>query len=272
MNGEHCHLITQLNMSKKVVLVTGASRGIGLAVAEELLKCGNVVYGLGRSKLATLPKVASLQASFQQNFFYESADICSSNDSDKVVKNLLDRFGRLDAIVHNAGVLDPIVRIADIATDSSSYEGYRKLFDVNFFSVAQLTSRCMEELRKTRGHLVFVSSGAATHAYKGWSAYCTSKAALNMLCECVALEEPDVFTVAIRPGVVDTDMQAVIRNDGLKGMGKEAHSQFIDFQKNARLLPPEKPAKVIAKLAVDRNIKRDELNGKFFSWDDNVFT
>jgi NAD(P)-dependent dehydrogenase (short-subunit alcohol dehydrogenase family) len=66
-------------------------------------------------------------------------------------------------------------------------------------------------LRSSRGSVIFVSSGAATNAYSGWSAYSASKAAINSIAQSLALEEPTITSLAIRPGVVDTEMQNDIR-------------------------------------------------------------
>lgn len=75
----------------------------------------------------------------------------------------------------------------------------------------QQIKEAIPHLRSSRGSVIFVSSGAAANAYSGWSAYSASKAAINSIAQSLALEEPTITTLAIRPGVVDTEMQNDIR-------------------------------------------------------------
>lgn len=91
---------------------------------------------------------------------------------------------------------------------------------VNLFAVLRLTQKLLPLMLmdgsspQTVARTIMVSSGASTKAYRGWGAYCMSKAALNMMTATLAVEEPRVFAVAVRPGVVDTEMQRVIREGG----------------------------------------------------------
>jgi NAD(P)-dependent dehydrogenase (short-subunit alcohol dehydrogenase family) len=117
------------------------------------------------------------------------------------------------------------------------------------------------ELRKSKGRVVFVSSGAATSATGAWGAYGTSKAAVNHLCAHLAVEEPDITSVAISPGKVDTGMQQQIRELGGTGMAAEVHAIYVDEHAKGRLLKPEQPGTVIAKL-VEGATK--EMSGKHF--------
>lgn len=115
------------------------------------------------------------------------------------------------------------------------------------------------ELRKTNGRIVFVSSGASVGAYTAWGAYGTAKSAINHLCAHLAVEEPEITSVAISPGKVDTDMQQQIRELGGSSMAAKDHSSFIDEHSSGKLLKPEQPGSVIANLVVAAT---KELNGK----------
>lgn len=110
---------------------------------------------------------------------------------------------------------------------------------------------------------MFISSGAATGAYAAWAAYGTGKAAINHVCAHLAVEEPDIIAVAVSPGKVDTAMQQQIRELGGSGMEPGQHASFIDEHTQGKLLRPEQPGAVIAKL-VD-NATRD-LSGKHFRY------
>lgn len=109
------------------------------------------------------------------------------------------------------------------------------------------------------------STGAAIGAYSTWGAYGSSKAALNHLAMTLAVEEPDITTIAIRPGVVDSEMQREIRETHAVNMDEKDRQKFINSHKEGKLLRPEQPGHVIAKLAVDAE---GELSGKFLSWND----
>ena len=112
------------------------------------------------------------------------------------------------------------------------------------------------------------SSGAAEHAYTSWGAYGASKAALNHLAKTLAKEEPSITTLAIRPGMVDTQMQTNIREQYLHNMDEDDQVKFTGAYKDGKLLRPEQPGHVMAKLAVDIGLGKKGLSGSFLSWSD----
>ena len=109
----------------------------------------------------------------------------------------------------------------------------------------------LDEIRKTKGCIVWVSSGAAVKAYHSWGAYGSSKAAVNSLSAHLAAEETDITSVAIQPGRVDTDMQAVIRSEGKDTMEPAVYQNFVDVFEAGELLKPEQPGNVIARVVGD---------------------
>lgn len=125
------------------------------------------------------------------------------------------------------------------------------------------TKETIPHLREAKGRIVYVSSGAATGAYTSWGAYGSSKAALNSLSKHVAVEEPDITTVAVSPGRVDTDMQKELRERGTE-MAKKDYETFKSDFEEGRLVKPQQSGGVIAMLAVEA---RPALSGKYFKWD-----
>jgi NAD(P)-dependent dehydrogenase (short-subunit alcohol dehydrogenase family) len=113
-----------------------------------------------------------------------------------------------------------------------------------------LTQAALPYLRQHRGRVINVSSGAATYAIPGWGAYCTAKGALNQFNRVLSIEEEMVTAVAVRPGVIDTDMQAIIRQMGAVGMPESAYQRFVQMREAGELLPPEAPGGAIAVLAL----------------------
>jgi NAD(P)-dependent dehydrogenase (short-subunit alcohol dehydrogenase family) len=142
-------------------------------------------------------------------------------------------------------------------------DGVKRLFDVNYFSIFQLIQQALPSLRNSNGRIILISSGAATKVYKGWAPYCASKAALNMLAASVAKEEPLVTTISIRPGILDTDMQTLLREKGKDCLESDMYQYFVDAHKNQQLIAPMVSGAVIAKLCHD--IPKD-LSGRFLDW------
>jgi NAD(P)-dependent dehydrogenase (short-subunit alcohol dehydrogenase family) len=182
-------------------------------------------------------------------------------------------------MVVNHGVLTPITRLAD-----ASLEEWRKLYDINLFSGLALVSpsdqslartlteapqakAAIPELKKTKGCVVWVSSGAALSAYTAWGAYGSSKAALNSLSAHLAVEEPDITSVCIGPGRVDTDMQKVLREEGKAAMAEKDHTSFVAAFEGGELFKPEQPGNVVARLVVD---PQSFLSGKYFKYAHNL--
>src|ERR1700761_9279485 len=122
-------------------------------------------------------------------------------------------------------------------------------------------------LRLASGRIIFTSSGAAQNAYSSWGAYGASKAAINHLAMTLKSEEPQVTTVAIRPGVVDTAMQKDIRETFLKNMDDKDQQKFLGAKEDGKLLPPEKPGNVIAEVALNAD---KGLSGLFLRWVDGL--
>jgi NAD(P)-dependent dehydrogenase (short-subunit alcohol dehydrogenase family) len=115
-------------------------------------------------------------------------------------------------------------------------------------------------LRSSQGRIIFTSSGAAANAYSTWGAYGASKAVLNHLALTLSVEEPDVTTVSIRPGTVDTEMQRELREVHHKTMDTKDAEKFAGLKASGGLLKPEQPGHVMARLALDAP---KELSGRF---------
>lgn len=232
--------------------------GIGLAAAKFLLNQpeGHKLVVVSRTESA----LKQLESEYgPSRVAILAGDLADTTLGSKAVDLALSRFQRLDSLLINHGVLDPVGRIADTSVD-----GWVKGFSINVFSAVGLIQAALPELRKTQGRIVLVSSGAATHPYFGWAAYGGTKAVLNHLAATLAVEEPEVTSVSVRPGVVDTQMQVEIREEHTEGMGSDA-PRFKALKEEGGLLRPEQPGHVIAKLAVRAG---KEVNGRFLSWND----
>ncbi|THV08468.1 NAD(P)-binding protein [Dendrothele bispora CBS 962.96] len=247
-------------MRSPVILITGASRGIGLSITSLLLSKFNAqVITLSRSISPELKALAS------DNLLALECDIADENKVKASIAEGIRRYQHLDALILNAGVIEPICRIAD----DTPLSDWRAHFEINFFSLVTTVKATMAELRKSEmgGRIIFVSSGAAVKGIAGWGPYNAGKAAMNSLCRTLGEEEPEVTSIAVRPGIVDTTMQTSIREKGAPHMGSEGHGGFIRLHQDGKLLKPELPSHVIASLALKGP---KTLSGQFISWDDDV--
>lgn len=191
-----------------------------------------------------------------------TGDVCDTDIIDKAVSMAVSRFGSLDSVVANAGALDHVAPV-----ESADVNGWKKLFDINFFSVVQLIKQAAPKLKESNGRLVVVLSGASTKGYHGWGAYGASKAALNHLVGTFATENSSITSISVAPGVVATDMQREIREIHSSNMLKDAE-KFIKLYEENALLSPDIPARVYVNLAVRGWEPR--LNGKYLRFDDDA--
>ncbi|TVY71482.1 putative oxidoreductase, partial [Lachnellula suecica] len=239
----------------KVIILTGASRGIGLAMAHYLLRDSHKLVLVAR----TAEPLEKLKSEYPGQVEFVAADLADFSNGPKAIDLALKSFSRIDGLILNHGTLSPVGRVSE-----STIEEWRAAYDVNFFSALAFIKPALAPLRQTRGRIIMTSSGAATNAYSTWGAYGSSKAALNHLAMTLTNEEPEITTVAIRPGVVDTDMQKEVRGHGT-AMDDKDTKKFKSLHEEGKLLRPEQPGNVMARLALGAE---RELSGKLWSWND----
>jgi NAD(P)-dependent dehydrogenase (short-subunit alcohol dehydrogenase family) len=243
----------------KVLLITGASRGLGAAVARTAAGIGAAVVLNARSA-APLQKLRDEIKDNGGEALALPGDVGQLETCRRLIAESIAAFGRLDSLVNNAAVIDPIAPIA-----TADPHGWQTAVAVNLLGPMWLTQAALPHLRRRQGRVINVSSGAADYGIPGWAAYCTTKGALNQFNRVLAEEEPAVTAVAVRPGVVDTAMQVDIRQKGATGMPEDAHGRFVELHRQGNLLPPEKPGRAIALLALHAPAA---WSGRFLSWDD----
>ena len=185
-------------MSARVVLVTGSTSGIGEATARRFAALGDtVVFNSARSVEAGDRLCAATPGSH-----YVRADISNADDCERLVREVLERCGRLDVLVNNAGTTKVIAH-RDLA--AASLDVWREIFEVNVFGTWSLSVAAMDALREAHGTIVNVSSMAGIRPTGSSIPYAASKAALNHMTALLAkVVGPEVRVNAVAPGLVDT--------------------------------------------------------------------
>lgn len=250
-----------MSVNLPVVIVTGASRGLGLAVARLAAQMGAAVVLAARS-LDRLQAEAQAIAARGGTALAVQADVSREDDCRALIRQAVDRYGRLDALVNNSGTVEPIGPIA--GADRLAWE---QNWAVNLLGPVLLAQSALPYLRETSGKVVNISSGAAETIVGGWGAYSTSKVALDHFTRILASEEPAITALALRPGIVDTEMQATIREKGKARMAERNYRFLSGLHEQRRLLSPEQPGRAIACLALHAP---HEWSGRVLAWDDEL--
>ena len=244
---------------KPVVIVSGASRGLGAATARWLAKAGAAVTLFARSADA-LEAVAKGVPQLGGAALVCEGDVSDAGACQAAVAETMERFGRLDAVVNNAGMVEPLAPVS-----GSDVERWQYNIAVNLLGPFYLIRAAIDELRERSGRIVNVSSGAASISVENASAYCAAKAALNHFSRVLAAEEPRLTVVAVRPGVVDTRMQDTIRQKGAGVMSDQQLAYYQNLKTSGQLEKPEVPGRSLAWLALHAP---REFSGQFLNYDD----
>ncbi len=232
-------------MKEKVVLITGASSGIGRATARLFAEKGGNIVAVGRNEneLETLRREIFDEKGLLTAF---TADISDATQIDDLYDFMTENFGRIDVLINAAGILK------NGTIENTSLKDWDETMNVNLRSVFYMTEKCVPHLAKTKGNIVNVSSVTGLRAFPGVLAYCVSKAAIDQLTRCSALElaSKGIRVNAVNPGVVVTN----IHKRG--GMEEEKYRQFLEHSKTThplgRVGEPREVAELIYFLASEK--------------------
>jgi len=227
----------------RTALVTGGGRGLGAAIAASLAAHGAHVGVLARTATEVRQVAASVGG---------TALVGDVADPERLA-SVLQRFGEVDIVVANAGVVWPLGRFADVDVDE-----WENAFRINVFGAVRVVRACVPGMvARGYGRIVTISSGAASPpGTPSANAYSASKAALDMFTVHLAreLDGTGVTANAVRPGVVDTEMQTFMRARPVSQVGAQFYERFHGLYDRGELLAPEESAAFVVDVALsDRN-------------------
>jgi len=253
-------------LTNKNVLITGASRGLGLAIARRLAQSGAHLALFARDEAALAAARVSVRtacANPSQIVRSYSVDLMSEQQIEQIANACLNDFGQIDILINNAGIQGPIGPLEQV-----DWAAWRDVFQINLFAAAQLCRLVIPGMRM-RGHgkIINISGGGATAPRPDFSAYAAAKSALVRLSETLAeeLRGSGVDVNCVAPGAMNTRMLDELLAAGPRGASREYERALAQAQSGGT--PPEKAAALVVFLASPAS---DGITGRLLStlWDD----
>lgn len=234
------------DLSDKVVVITGASKGIGAGLAQ-IYSEKNIALGLCARSNPVEVNGKSVSKTF---------DVVDQQAMQDFAQSVIEAFGKIDLWINNAGILAPIGPVRDLDTGEFS-----RALEVNVIGTFNGTKVFVKHLRQRQGEgvLINISSGAANSGYDSWSSYSASKAGINRITESVALEEfsSGLRAYAVAPGVVDTDMQSTLRSCSSEQFPMV--SKFLDIKANNKFNTIDFIAEQLLAIAFDSSSRPESV-------------
>ena len=227
-----------MSVADKTIVITGASRGLGAGLAS--------VWASQGARLALCARTEPSSPDSAVGALTASVDVRDPARVAWFAERVALSLGPIDLWINNAGVLEPIAPLRKVEADE-----LERHLAINVVGVHNGSRSFVGALRQVDrgGVLVNISSGAARSAYEGWSAYCAGKAAVDRMTEVLALEERDtgLRAYAVAPGVIDTDMQEMIR--GTSAEDFPLVERFRELERSGGFTTVDEVAEGLARLA-----------------------
>lgn len=232
-------------LNNKVVIITGASSGIGMALAFEFAKIGAKV-SLAARRLDKLTKIKSEIEQMGAKALITQTDVSLESDCKNLIQQTYSHFGQIDYLINNAGVSMRALFI------NVEIDVLKRLMDVNFWGMVYCTKYALPYILKQKGIIVGVSSVAGFHGLPCRTGYSASKFAMHGFLESIRIEylKTGLHVMLIAPGFTSSE----IRKHALNAKGEEQHETP---RKEEKMMSPEKVAKILIKSL--RKRKRNKI-------------
>ncbi len=255
-----------MKLYNKTAVITGASQGLGKAIATEFVKEGaNVIICARNVNQLTSTQIELIEISHpRQSVFVIQADISNKNDMDKLYKTSIHQFGKIDILVNNAGIQGPSGLLENI-----DYNEWINSFYTNLFGVVYMCKIFIPHFKSNKyGKIINLSGGGAANPRAYFTAYSTAKAAVVRFTESIAeeLKSYNIDANCISPGAMNTKLFEEVLSRGPDSIGKEYYEKALK-QKESGGVDPSIAAKLCVFLASEES---NGLTGKLISsiWDD----
>jgi 3-oxoacyl-[acyl-carrier protein] reductase len=229
-----------MSLTGRIALVTGGSRGIGKAIVERLAREGAKVAFVYKASQASADKITAEMAEKGHEVIGFQGDVAVKADADRIVAEVLEKWGRIDILVNNAGIIrDGLLAVME-------EDAWLSVINTNLNSVYNFCQAVMRAMMSQRhGRIINMSSVAAEFGNQGQVNYAASKGGIQGLTRCLATEigRRNITVNAVAPGFIETDMTEAVRNAAEGDIKKQIPVR--------RLGKPEDIANAVAFLASD---------------------
>lgn len=245
----------------KLAIITGASKGLGASIAERMIAEKIGVVTVSRTENEGLKEKAAANQIFYRHFTCHLAVTEEIEATLHAILSILDsKKPEMVYVINNAGVIEPIATAGTL-----DHQALIQNVTVNLVAPMMITNILLNKAN-TRLRIANVSSGAAERPIQGWSAYCSTKAGLNMFTATVAAEQATARSphemIAFSPGIMDTDMQGTIRSSSKKAF--HDLEKFKEYKEAGMLHPAETVGNALVSLLLKEEIE----NGKVYHVND----
>lgn len=239
------------NNDKQVILITGATKGLGLADAIRLSRDDDNIVVVNSHRQLDADELAAFQAHFDQPLDVLVGDVASEDDAKNMIDQVVEKYGKIDVLVNNAGITQ------DTLLTRMKADSFKQVLNTNLFGVFNMTKFAMKKMQKARkGCIINLSSIAGLHGNLGQANYSSTKAGLVGLTKTTAQEGSlrGIRCNAVAPGMIKTDMTDKLSDKNIKAWEEQIPAK--------RFGTPDEVAQVVEFL-----IKNEYMNGQVITVD-----